>query len=253
MTKHLLLCALAGWLGFQLHGGERAAFQTGVDANYCLEMEKAGATWTTSQQSADVFAILAKAGCNSFRVRLWTGDEGSGGLRAATDIALRAQHAGLNPYLVLFLSDNWADLVKQPVPGIWKDLEFGAKLKAIEEYAARVSRHFADQGVRTSLYEIGNEIDFGICGEFEEEWPKRVSLDYMRQKRWPQMAAVIAAAQRGVRKVNPDAKFMLHLAQWENAEYGIAFWQFMREHGTAVDTLGLTYYPTSSGVPEHRS
>jgi arabinogalactan endo-1,4-beta-galactosidase len=227
-------------------------FVAGVDANYALELERVGTTWRVDGAQVDPFVALARAGFDGFRVRLWTGDDGPNGLNDAIETAKRAQAAGLRPYVVIFLSENWADLVKQPVPAIWKDLDAGAKLRAIETYAERVARRFADEKIDVELFEIGNEIDFGLCGVFEEAWPKRVSVDHMRANIWPRMAPMIAAAQRGVRKVRPDARFTLHLAQWNKADWCIAFWRFMREQGVAVDLAGLSYFPTSVAESSER-
>ncbi|HEX8914514.1 MAG TPA: glycosyl hydrolase 53 family protein [Humisphaera sp.] len=238
----------------------RPAFLTGVDANYVPEMEKAGKTWSAEARSAaggagtraDPLALLAAAGADAFRVRLWVGDDGPHGLRAATTLARRAKDAGLRPYVVLFLSDGWADMVKQPVPAVWKDLAEPAKLAAVEAYAERAVRAFAAAGVAVDLLEVGNEIDFGVCGEFEEEWPKRVSLEYMSQRVWPRMVPILKAAQAGVRRARPDAKFVLHLAQFADARYCVAFWRSMLAAGVAVDVAGLSYFPTSAAEPSHR-
>jgi len=83
-------------------------------------------------KAGDLFEQLRAAGCDAFRIRLWTGDEEPHGLNYATAVAQRAQRAGLKPYLVIFLSENWSDYVKQPAPKIWKDLGESAKLQAIE-------------------------------------------------------------------------------------------------------------------------
>ena len=241
-TTHLLIVfVLSIVCGFTT---ARAAkpFLTGFDANYAIDMAESGKKWNGE---TDPYSQLAQAGGNAFRVRLWTGDDGMNGLHYATETAKRAQAAGLKPYLVIFLSDNWADLVKQPVPAIWKDLDEPAKLAAIEAYSAKVTKHFVDAGVKIEFYEIGNEIDFGICGVFEEEWPKRVSIDYMRSQIFSKMAPIIAAAQRGVRQVDADAKFMLHLAQWHETDYCIEFFKFMTANGVALDYAGLSYFPTS--------
>lgn len=227
-------------------------FVAGVDANYVLDLERAGKTWQVEGAKSDPFQALARAGFDGFRVRLWTGEDGTNRLADAIETERRAQAAGLKPYLVIFLSENWADLVKQPAPAIWKDLDADAKARAIEAYAERVVRRFADAGVLIDTFEIGNEIDFGICGVFEEAWPKRVSVDFMRSNVWPQMVPMLAAAQRGVRKARPDAQFVLHLAQWQNADYCIAFWRFMREQGVSVDLAGLSYFPTLNAKAEER-
>lgn len=237
---------------FALRGAE-PGFLNGVDANYVAELEQAGRRWQSADgKSDDVYALLARAGANAARIRLWTRDDGPHGLQSATALARRAQAAGLAPYLVLFLSEEWSDLVKQPAPAAWRSLPEDERLRAIETYAERVTRHFQQAGIRPRIFEIGNEIDFGICGVFEPDWARRVSLDYMRTTIWPRMAKIIAAAQRGVRKAEPDAKFILHLAQWTNAPYCLAFWQEMERQGASVDLPGLSYFPTSA-KPTERS
>lgn len=223
----------------------------GVDANYSLEMEQQGKEWKADGKKTDLFGLLRKSGCDSFRLRVWTGDYGANGLRYAGRLAERAQDSGLKPYVVLFLSDDWADYVKQPVPEAWKGMEFPEKLKAVEAYAEKVARFFEDRGTGVDLFEIGNEIDYGICGEFEEDWAKRASLPYMKERIWPRMAQIIAAAQKGIRKVRPRAQFALHLAQWNQADYCIAFWKNMAEQGVTVDYPGLSYFPSSAKTGEN--
>ena len=124
---------------------------------------------------------------------------------------------------------------------------------AIEAYAERVAKRFADAGIAINTFEIGNEIDFGICGIFEEAWPNRVSLDYMRVRIWPRMAPIIKPAGAGVLKAKPDAKFVLHLTQWNNPTYCIAFWQHMLTTGVQIDYAGLSYFPTSAADISQRS
>ena len=175
------------------------------------------------------------------------------GLAYATETALHAQRSGLRPSLAIFLSEGWADLVKQPAPAAWRGLPFEQKLAAVQAYSEQVVRHFAAAGLDIDTYEIGNEIDFGICGEFEPEWPHRVSLEYMRRKVWPRVAEVIKSAEAGVRRARPDAKFILHLAQWNNSAYCMAFWEAMLAAGVQLDFPGLSYYPSAVEDAEQRS
>lgn len=224
----------------------------GMDSNYALDMATRNKTWEDPSGPVDPLTLLAKHGCKNARIRLWVGDDGTNRLTYATETARWAQRAGLKPYLVIFLSDEWADLVKQPAPGIWKNLSPEKKLGAIEAYTQSVVRHMATNGVDIDTFEIGNEIDFGICGEFEEEWPHRVSLDFMRQRVWPRMVPILKAAEAGVLKAQPKAKFILHLAQWNNVNYDIAFWQAMLAAGVQIDYPGLSYFPSSAEKAEER-
>jgi arabinogalactan endo-1,4-beta-galactosidase len=224
----------------------------GIDSNYALDMETRGKSWKSESDPVDPFKLFAQQGCQSARIRLWVGDEGANRLKYATETARRAKQVGLKPYLVIFLSDDWADLVKQPVPAVWRNLSPEKKLAAIEDYTESVVKSLSANGIDFDLFEIGNEIDFGICGEFEEEWPKRVSLEFMRTRIWTKMVPILKAAQAGVLKAQPKARFILHLAQWNNVEYCIAFWQAMQAAEVKLDYPGLSYFPTSVKEPNLR-
>ena len=65
----------------------------------------------------------------------------------------------------------------------------------VEQYGETTARHFIEAGVKTDLYAVGNEIDFGICGEFEGDWAKRVSIDWCRANLWPRMMPIMPQAR----------------------------------------------------------
>lgn len=224
----------------------------GIDSNFALDMATRKKAWQDQSHPVDVFELFSKQECQNARIRLWVGNEGINRLDYATQTALRAQQAGLKPYLVIFLSEGWADLVKQPAPAAWKPLSTEKKLAAIEAYTESVVSHMTKHGVDINTFEIGNEIDFGICGEFEEEWPRRVSREFMQANVWPRMAPILKAAQAGVLKAQPKAKFILHLSQWNSADYCISFWQAMLGAGVKLDIPGLSYYPSSAKEPAQR-
>ncbi len=236
-----------------IQGSQRQAPLIGIDANYALDMASRNGKWLDESQPIDPYELLAKHGCEHARIRLWVGDEGMNRLNYATQTALRAKRAGLRPYLVIFLSEEWADFVKQPAPVAWRSMKLDEKAQAVRAYSERVVRHMIEQGIDIDTFEIGNEIDFGICGEFEEQWPRRVSLEYMRTQIWPRMATVIKAAQSGVLEAQPKARFILHLTQWENVDYCLAFWRAMIDAGVRVDIPGLSYFPTNRKEPSERT
>ena len=224
----------------------------GIDSNYALDMAKRSKTWKDRSEPVDPYELFAKNGCQNARIRLWVGEDGINRLTYATQTARRAKQAGLKPYLVIFLSDDWADFVKQPAPDIWKKLTPEKKLAAVAAYTESVVSHMAKNAVNIDTFEIGNEIDFGICGEFEEEWPRRVSLEFMRTRVWPRMVPILKAAQAGVLKAQPKAKFILHLSQWNNVDYCIPFWQAMLAAEVQLDYPGLSYFPSSAKEPAQR-
>jgi arabinogalactan endo-1,4-beta-galactosidase len=239
-------------LAFSVEGLAQNAPLIGIDSNYALDMATRSKTWKDRSEPVDPYELFAKNGCQNARIRLWVGEDGINRLTYATQTARRAKQAGLKPYLVIFLSDDWADVVKQPAPAVWKKLTPEKKLTAVAAYTESVVNHMAQNGIAIDTFEIGNEIDFGICGEFEEEWPRRVSLEFMRTQVWPRMVPILKAAQAGVLKAQPKAKFILHLSQWNNADYCIAFWRAMLAAEVQLDYPGLSYFPSSAKEPVQR-
>jgi arabinogalactan endo-1,4-beta-galactosidase len=225
-------------------------FLLGVDANYSLTMEEKGSRWkwpepNDGDAAQDLFGGMQAAGVQALRVRIWTGEEGANGRAYATRVMQRAQAAGLKAYLVIFLSEDWADLEKQPAPVIWRSLSLEARLAAVREYSRATAEHFRQSGWTGHLYEIGNEIDFGICGIYpRQEFEK--SPEELRRKYWPDAARIIRASQEGVLSVDPEAKFMLHIAHWWDAPFCTAFFEFMISQGARVDFAGLSYFPSSA-------
>lgn len=219
--------------------------RVGVDANYALGMETNGTAWRWGDQPEDLFAGMARHGVGGLRIRLWTKDEGAHGRRYATEVMQRALRGGLDPYLVVFLSDDWSDMMKQPLAAAWQGLSFDERKAAVRAYSREVVTHFRQAGLRSHLYEIGNEIDYGICGEYPGKSTKKNPAALSRQL-WPRSAELIQASQAGVREADPEATFLLHIAHWWDAEFCIAFFRFMREHGAQVDFAGLSYFPSAN-------
>lgn len=217
----------------------------GVDANYSLDMEREGQQWRWNGEQPELFQGMADQGVRGLRVRLWTKDEGTNGKQYATEIVKRALAAGLDPYLVIFLSDDWADLMKQPAPAAWKDQPLAQRAETVKRYSRDIVSHFRQQGLKSHLYEIGNEIDYGICGVYPGKSTKKSPASLSRQC-WPQAAQLIRASQAGVLAADPEAKFMLHIAHWWDVEFVTAFFQFMISHEVRVDYAGLSYFPSSN-------
>ena len=226
-------------------GAARPDFMLGVDANYSLEMESKGARWKWNGQEQDLFSGIHKQGVRWFRVRLWTGEEGVNGKSYTTQVVERAAKAGLTPYLVLFLSEDWADLTKQPAPKIWRDMPLPEREKAVHQYAAEIVKHLRGHGLTSHLYEIGNEIDYGICGIYPGKHAGK-NPDDLKKQVWSDAARLIRTCQEGVKEADPDAKFMLHIAHWWDADFCIAFFNFMKEQQVQLDCAGLSYFPSSN-------
>jgi len=220
-------------------------FLLGVDSNYALFMRQEGLEWRADAGPVDLFRLYSGQQVGWLRVRVWTGNDGPSGLRYAGQTALWGQNNGLRPYLVFFLSADWADLYKQPAPAPWRDMSVVERAEAVRDYSRDTARHFKDIGVATGLYEIGNEIDYGICGVFAGEGADRDNPSWMKENVWEDTAAIVKAGQAGIMDIDPKARFIIHLAHWWDPDFCVAYFQDMLASGVQIDYLGLSYFPTS--------
>ena len=228
-------------------GAPTGSFTVGVDANFVPKGDRPGRGFFIGEERVDPLELFASNGVNGFRLRLWVGDRGESKLHYATDLAYRAQGAGLEPYLVLFLTDGWADVNSQPAPRVWADLPLYERAKSIRQYAYETARHFIDEGIDIAFYEIGNEIDYGICGVFADTAHPRDAAA-LRCTVWPDEARIIQSAIDGIRKARPDARVLLHIATSWSPGFAASFFNAMTDFGVQYDYLGLSYYPTAFGM-----
>ncbi|MFC1917583.1 glycosyl hydrolase 53 family protein [Chloroflexota bacterium] len=222
-------------------------FRIGVDANFIPQGEKAGHGFWVGDQRVDPLELFAANGANSLRLRLWVGEEGESRLDYATELAQRAQQAGLKPYLVLFLTEYWADVGKQPAPSEWVALNLKERADVIRQYSFDTAKHFLDQDITFDFYEIGNEIDYGICGVFADLNHPR-DVESLQKDIWPDEARLIQAAIEGIKRADTDAKILLHIASSGDPPLALAFFQTMVDFGVEYDYMGLSHYPTAFGL-----
>ena len=222
-------------------------FRIGVDANFIPLGETAGHGFWVGDQRVDPLELFAVNGANGLRLRLWVGDEGESKLNYATELAQRAQQAGLEPYLVLFLADYWSDVNKQPAPAEWADLSLEERIAVVRQYSFETAKHFLDQGITLDFYEIGNEIDYGICGVFADLTQPR-DVESLRKNIWPDEARLIQAAIEGIRQADADAHILLHIASSSDPPFASAFFRAMIDFGVEYDYMGLSHYPTAFGL-----
>ncbi len=218
----------------------------GIDANYVAEKIENGDEWFHEGSKIDIYNFFGKRKSNSFRTRLWTNEGGKNCLENATQMAKWAQGNGSIPYLVIFLSDDWAAIDNQPIPKIFEGLSFEERLAEVEEYSKNVTQHFIDEGVNMEFYEIGNEIDFGLCGVYATDKDPRYNLTWLRENIWYNESRIINASIKGIRQVDPTAKIMLHIAISDPA-FATAFYTAMRDYGVPYNIIGLSHHPVAGG------
>lgn len=228
------------------------------------------------------------------------GQPGNGdyGLDRALERAVLAKALGLpfNPELGLF--SIYGDIIGQPapdfsdepsinLPGAWHTLTLEQMTPALTAYGSAVARAILGTGVRVPIWDIGNEVEFGVAGvavqpqdpslfrHLPEGYQPPDKIDpeigrmsgarlmqmteadriaWLQAHLWPAEAKLLAAVAAGIRAVDPVARFSTHLSGHAALapDLALAFFQAMRDNGYQVDEIGLSYFPTSAWSPPDR-
>jgi arabinogalactan endo-1,4-beta-galactosidase len=203
-----------------------------------------------------------------------------------------------NPELGLFKA--YGDVRCQPAPDFseypelkisaaWTSLSINQMLSVLRTYGAIVAKLILDTGVTVRVWDLGNEVDFGVagvspqpmpggCDDLDEgsKWyqsPDRVDAEigkatvlgllklpeaeriaWLRIHVWPYEGRIFAAVADGVRSVDPTARFSTHVSGVlaVRPTEAKAFFTAMRDGGYLPDELGFSFYPTSTAEPADR-
>lgn len=204
-----------------------------------------------------------------------------------------ALHLPFNPELGLF--NIYGDIRCQPapdfsdypaiqLPGPWASLTLEQMTEVLRAYGAAAAREILATGVEVRMWDIGNEIEFGIAGVAVRPMPGSCddtaggpnwyqppdAIDaaigkmtfqglmqmpevnrsaWLAEHVWPHEAKLLAAVADGIRSADPTARFSTHVSGITSA---VAFFKAMKEGGFSADELGVSYYPTSSPWPPDR-
>lgn len=264
-------------------------FYVGMDANFVPDLRDGNPVPISTEDIAakkyrwhyrgspieNFFRFFAERGVSRFRLRLWTGEDGHSGLNYACRLAHEVRDNGLEPYLFLNLSASWG---RNVIPSAWQGLGVETLCERVASYAESVARRLKDEGIAPSFYVIGNETEFGLCGQedkvarrfgadlreiagkeihmprlFAYGYPGSIPadaagvLERLRSGLWQFQASVMAAAQRGIRAVCPDAKFGAHIEFYWEPNLASCYFSTLAEYGVSLDYPCLSYYPGLEG------
>lgn len=251
MAGAAVFAALGGAGAFSVPAAAATAdprWISGVDLGMLLEVEEKGGRFSTSASSSrDAVKILADAGANLTRLRLWVdpytaqGEPYGGGTNDLTRtirLAKRAVAQGMSILLDFHLSDWWADPGTQTKPKAWRNLSGEALRRQVRSYTKAVITQMKAAGVRPSMVQMGNEISSGILWD-----DGRVGAGH---DDFSGLAGLLKAGFQGVEDaLSPGEKIerVLHLDMGgDNALYR---WWFdgVIAQGVSFDIIGLSYYP----------
>jgi len=225
-------------------------FLNGLDMNYIPLMKEVGLGWRdeSGQEIDDLFSFFRCKGANCLRIRIWVGDSGPSRLPYAMKLAEEACKADLKIQPTIFLSDSWADLYKQPEPKGWASLNFQDKLKIIKTYLSKVVKELMTIKDRCEYYQIGNEIDYGICGIFAYDKKRRKNIKWLKNHIWSREAIILKEAIRTIRMHENEKPIALHLGKWWDPLLVKSFLSAMEEFNFEYEIICFSFYPTMFGA-----
>ena len=220
-------------------------FVKGMDLSTLLELEKCGVKYYVDGTEMDILDIMKKYDVDTIRIRLWndpyseSGESygaGENDLKTTLAIAKKVTDAGLGVLLNFHYSDFWADPGKQIKPKAWKDYGVEELEKAVYEFTVDTMKVFRDNGINTTMVQVGNELSNGLL------WPEGKVPNY------DNIAKFVNAGIRGVRAIDEDVPIMIHLDNGgNNALYREWFDEFTKR-GEDFQLIGLSYYPFWHGT-----
>ena len=213
----------------------------GADLSFANEMEDCGAVYRQHGKPVDPFALMARAGGNLVRVRLWNDPRWTRySTLADVERTIRRAHAsGLQVLLDFHYSDDWADGDKQIPPAAWAALDTSAQARALHDFTRATLAALAAKGLAPEMVQVGNETNPELMAG-----PKK-AIDWKRNALL--LNAGLSAVREAARDGGKPIASMLHIAQPENAEPWFAA---ARAAGvTDYDIIGLSYYRKWSREP----
>ena len=215
-------------------------FIKGMDVSSVCSEEAAGVKYYNEEgKEEDVFKILADAGINYVRVRVWNDpyDENGNGygggdcdVACATELGRRAASYGMKTCVDFHYSDFWADPNKQMAPKVWKDMTIDEKKTAIYDYTIQSLNTILDGGADVGMVQIGNEINYGLAGE--SSFDKELEL--------------LVEAADAVRTISnergQDIQIVCHFTQVDAPDKILETAGKLADAGVDYDIFGVSYY-----------
>lgn len=220
-------------------------FIRGMDASSVLVEENSGVKYYNfAGEEQDVFQTFAEAGVNYIRLRVWNDpyDEngrgyggGNNDVPTAIELGKRASRYGMKVCIDFHYSDFWADPKRQHTPKAWENMTLEEKSDALYQFTYDSLKELIESGVDVGMVQIGNEINYGMCGETSSD----------------NVITLLKSGSRAVREISEsnqqDIKIVVHYTRITEAAklYGLV--EKLEANELDYDVIGLSYYPFWDG------
>jgi hypothetical protein len=295
VTRRVVAAHTSGTpLSEQIFAAPLVPFRTSLSVSPFTEMVLRSVGLTdgtyTAESVREVQGLFMRYGATEVYARIATrktasqGAEAEHGWERGLERARLARELGLpfNPELGLWAEYGDAGTYQQPpdfssypsiqLPASWTSLTLEQMLPPLRKYGAEVARQILGTGAEVIMWDIGNEVEFGIAGVTVRPFtagaayqapdavdpaignmsaaqlismPERDRIAWSSSHLWPYVGRLIAATAEGIRSVAPSARLSTHISQLgqKTSAFHLAFWRILKEAGFLPDQFGFSYYP----------
>ena len=234
--KKLMLAAMfavALWAGAQ----EPKRYVKGADISWVTELESRGTKFCDFDgREMECTALMQALGMDAIRLRVWVNPKR--GFNNKEDVLVKAKRAtalGMDVMIDFHYSDNWADPGKQYPPEAWKDHSYKQMKRDVYDHTVEVLTYLKVNGIEPKWVQVGNETTNGLL------WPTG-KIDQHPE----QYAGLIKAGCKGVKKVFPNAKTIVHLDNgFDHALYDYNL-GVLKANKVKYDLIGMSLYPLAA-------
>ena len=221
-------------------------FICGMDISSLLAQEQSGVKYYDRDgKEADPMKVLADAGINCVRIRVWNdpydadGNGYGGGnctAETAAEIGSRAAAYGMKTCVDFHYSDFWADPNKQMCPKAWTGMNIEDKAQALYDYTVDSLKNIIDAGADVSMVQIGNETNHGMAGETKVK----------------EMTTLMKSGSEAVRAVaaeyGRDISVVVHFTTVDDPDEIRNLAYKLASNRVDYDVFGVSYYPYWHGT-----
>ncbi|SHH84793.1 arabinogalactan endo-1,4-beta-galactosidase [Butyrivibrio fibrisolvens DSM 3071] len=226
-------------------------FIFGMDASSLLVEENSGVKYYDfNGNEQDPLKTFADSGINYIRLRVWNDpyDENGNGygggnndLPTAIELGSRATEYGMRVMIDFHYSDFWADPKRQHAPKAWEGMSVDEKASALYDYTKDSLTQLLDAGVDVGMIQIGNEINYGMAGEYNQD----------------NVIELLKSGSKAIREVSEeygrDIDIVVHYTRITSKGDVLDLVESLVDAQLDFDMIGMSYYPFWDGGMDNMS
>jgi len=212
-------------------------FAIGADISWYPQMIESGFQFRNSQGHLQpLLQTLKTYNMDTIRLRTWVNPSNhprSGHCSAQETLAFAKEcvKMGYRIMLNFHYSDSWADPGKQVPPAAWAHLSFDNLVTQLYNYTHETITLLTSNGVPVEWAQIGNETNPGMM------------LPAGSTNNFENLTKLYNAGHNAIKSASPSTKTMIHLAELNNTDFIISYFENLAHHNCQYDMMGFSFYP----------